>query len=563
MFGFMNRMSIRTKLVAAFSILILMGLGLGLFAVNRISVVNDASTEITVNWLPSVRTLGVLNTMTSDFRIEEGRHVMSTDATSMAEVEKGLAALDERMRGVIRRYEALISSEEERAIFQRFLAEWDAYMMIHKSLLDLSRQNRNEEAATLFRDDSRQTFDAASAILVELIDMNDKSAQAASDEGDRTFATARGLIIGSIVALALIGSLSAAYIIATVSGAIHGMTQAMRRLAEGDTTTAIPGADRADEIGAMSKAVVVFKENMIRAREASEREAEDAARQARRSKAIDGATSTFDRDVSGVLQTLATAATELQATATAMTGTAETVGQRAQAATAASDLASGNVQTVATAAEELSASIAEISRQVSRSTDIASTAVGETERTNERVMGLAESAQKIGDVVGIISDIASQTNLLALNATIEAARAGEMGKGFAVVANEVKSLANQTARATDEITRQISDIQRETREAVEAIGGITQIIGGMSEIATSIASAMEEQDAATREIARNVQQAASGTATVSTNITEVTGAAATTGSAAEQVLRAAEALARQTELMDGQVKAFLTDVRAA
>src|SRR3546814_392092 len=132
-----------------------------------------------------------------------------------------------------------------------------------------------------------------------------------------------------------------------------------------------------------------------------------------------------------------------------------------------------------------------------------------------QVQGLADAAQKIGEVVNLINDIASQTNLLALNATIEAARAGEAGKGFAVVAAEVKNLANETAKATDEITGQISGIQQATREAVAAIQSIGQTIGQINEIATTIASAVEEQGAATQEIARNVQQASAGTSEVS------------------------------------------------
>ena len=230
---------------------------------------------------------------------------------------------------------------------------------------------------------------------------------------------------------------------------------------------------------------------------------------------------------------------------------------------AAAEQASTNAQTVATAAEELSASISEISSQVAQSTKISGKAVETAAATNASVQGLADAAQKIGEVVQLINDIASQTNLLALNATIEAARAGDAGKGFAVVASEVKSLANQTARATEDIAQQVNAIQGATRHAVDSIKGISDTIGQINEIATAIASAVEEQGAATQEIARNIQQASHGTNEVSTNIVEVTKAAGETGSAATQVLAAAGEVSEQSERLKSEVDSFLVAVRAA
>src|SRR5690606_18068896 len=153
----------------------------------------------------------------------------------------------------------------------------------------------------------------------------------------------------------------------------------------------------------------------------------------------------------------------------------------------------------------------EIGRQVTESSTIAQRAVAAAERTNGTVQGLMKAAQQVGDVVQLIRGIAEQTNLLAPNATIEAARPGEAGKGFAVVASEVKNLANQTGKATEEVSGQIEVMQSTTEEAVDAISEIARVIGEINEIATVIASAVEEQNAATQEIARNVQQAASGT----------------------------------------------------
>ncbi len=335
-------------------------------------------------------------------------------------------------------------------------------------------------------------------------------------------------------------------------------------LASGDLQVQVSDVDRGDEIGTVNKALQVFKDNMIRNRE-MEREGKEAEvraaadRKAAMIQLADG----FEASVKGIVETVASAATEMQSTASVMTHTADTTSQQATAVAAASEQASANVQTVAAATEELSSSIAEIGRQINSSSRIAGQAVSEAERTNETMKMLVQAAEQIGQVVELINSIAGQTNLLALNATIEAARAGEAGKGFAVVASEVKTLATQTARATEEIQVKVKDIQGATGGAQAAIASIGRTIGQMNEITTTIATAIEEQSAATRDISSNVGQAARGTDEVSVNITGVTQAAGETGAAASQVLGASEGLAREAEKLRGEVTSFIATVRAA
>ena len=266
------------------------------------------------------------------------------------------------------------------------------------------------------------------------------------------------------------------------------------------------------------------------------------------------------KDVVGIV---ASAANEMQSTAQALSATAEETQRQSQTVASASQQATANVQTVASAAEELSASISEITRQVEKSTTVARNAVEEAERATSTVQVLSDAAQKVGQVVNLINDIAAQTNLLALNATIEAARAGEAGKGFAVVANEVKSLANQTAKATDEIAGQINAIQGAIGASVEAIQRVGATIQEIDHISTTIASAVEEQGAATQEIARNVQEASAGTQQVSSNITGVSDAATETGRSSNQLLDAAGELARQSDTLRGEVEGFLDYLKSA
>jgi methyl-accepting chemotaxis protein len=341
------------------------------------------------------------------------------------------------------------------------------------------------------------------------------------------------------------------------------MTATMRRLAAGDLSVETGVLGRKDEIGAMDDALRIFKDTAAAAtRLAAERDRERQNQIARVERLADLAHK-FDREVTGALDTVASAASQLQSTATGMASTADQTSRQSTAATSASELAASNVNTVASATEELAASVSEIGRQVILSTHVADKAVAEAERTNRTVKSLADASQKIGQVVELISSIAGQTNLLALNATIEAARAGEAGKGFAVVASEVKSLATQTAKATEEIAGQVAGMQNVTGEAVAAIGNIGATIHEISQISAAIVTAVEQQNAATAEIARNVQQASIGTMEVSSNIAGVSDAAGRTGSAANDVLEAATRLTTQAEALRRSIDLFLTDVKAA
>jgi len=376
----------------------------------------------------------------------------------------------------------------------------------------------------------------------------------------------QGLVINvAVLAVAvLIGGATFWIVAIRVANPIQNLTGTMSRLAEGDLAAEIPSVERRDEIGSMAKAVLVFKENMIRNKQMEEQAAEAERRaEAEKKQAITLLADQFEESVGGIVQIVSAAATELEAAAQTLNVTLEETNAQAGTVATAATQASANVETVATACEELASSVREIGQQVGQSSQIATKAVGTAEQTQTTAEGLVISAQKIGDVVNMIQEIAAQTNLLALNATIEAARAGEAGKGFAVVASEVKNLASQTAKATESITEQIVEVQSVTERTVGAIKEIATVIGESRDIASSIASAVEQQDAATQEIARNVQQASTGTQEVSGAIVQVSQAASEGGSAATQVLSSAQELSQSAASLRKEVENFLSRVRAA
>lgn len=351
------------------------------------------------------------------------------------------------------------------------------------------------------------------------------------------------------------------WLIRSVSIPVKKLTAAMSRLAEGDKSVAIPATDRKDEIGQMAQTVLVFRENMLRVDQMSQDQISRMNAESEKNENLERTIKEFDRKVGQIVNTVASAATELQVNAESLTDISTQTNERTTAVAAATEEASASVQAVAAATEELSASIGEISRRVSESASVTKNAVTEVSHTDTTVSTLAEAANQIGDVVKLIQNIAKQTNLLALNATIEAARAGEAGKGFAVVASEVKNLANQTAQATEEISQKIVMIQNVSGEAAIAIQGIGKTINQLSAISGGIATAIQQQDSATREISANVQQASVGTNEVSANIVTVTDAAARSLGSSGEVLQASKELAQQAEFLRAEVQDFLSQVQ--
>ena len=534
---------------------------LGLWSIHSVIDLHDGIVR-TAEDLLGVKQLGRLMDLSGRLKLADFAQIRARNTVERLAAKADYELAEKRFAEAWATYLPTVDPGEEAALAGNVLMEWERLGRLESDLQGLLHHGDTSEIDGFMRHDLAQDYAAFETALENDLDYQDRTTAKRMDRADRLSHVTIALIVAGLVLIPGLLLLVTMTVTRSVAVPIAEMAGAMRRLAQRDMATVIPGVGRGDEVGAMAAAVLVFRDSMVAAdRLAAERQADQAAKEAL-SVRLATLVREFEAQVSGMVRQLSSASTTLEATARTMSTTAELTDQRAATVAAAAEEASAGVRVVAASAEHLAASIGAITRQVAQSSEMTGRAVADAQRTDQIVRALANGAQRIGDVVGLISAIAGQTNLLALNATIEAARAGDAGRGFAVVAAEVKGLASQTARATGEIAHQVAEIQASTREAVAAIQGIASIIESVSEIAASIAAAVAQQGVATAEIALNVHHMSANTQEVTANIAGVSYAARGTGATAGQVLDAAVGLLRQSEQLSGEVDRFVAGVKA-
>ncbi|KQT25644.1 MCP four helix bundle domain-containing protein, partial [Bradyrhizobium sp. Leaf396] len=422
------KLSIRAKITSVVAFLLIAMTGMGLLAVMKMRSMNANTVDISTNWMPSVRVIGDLRAAVITYRNVVRQHMLAEVLDDKLAVEKTAATVTEALAKTRSKYEAMISSAEERALYTQWSKLWDEYKKGTEEVMALSRKEAGKiprEAQELNSKTVNKIGLQADEVLNKDIELNTRSGEQAAQDAADSYAFAFMLVSVILGAAVLIGLGLSFYLVRDVSSGINSIIQPMQALGKGDLSAEVPHRGENTEIGAMADVLQIFKEALIAKRAADEAAAADAEAKIERGRRVDNITREFEAMIGEIVQTVSSASTQLEASATTLTGTADRSQRLATTVASASEEASTNVQSVASATEEMASSVGEISRQVQESARMAGDAVGQARATTERVSELSKAAARIGDVVELINTIAGQTNLLALNATIEAARAGE------------------------------------------------------------------------------------------------------------------------------------------
>jgi methyl-accepting chemotaxis protein len=534
------RLTIKAKLAGAFAAVLAISLILGVVGVMKMSAVNDQSTVITENWMPSIDAIHSINTATSDLRAQQYAHITSTDPARMAEVEKDIAATLDTIKSERTKYEALISSDDERALYNQFAGKFENYLRDGERMLTFSRVNQNEAAAEAMRA-SKPLYDDLSADLLKLVNLNVDGGKAASVEGDKVFAEARTMFIALVVAGLVIGVVAALWISRTVTLGLRKVSTAIEAVAIGDLDQDIKVTTN-DEIKDLVDTVDRMTANLrATAAMADEIAQGDLTVQPK---------PLSDKDTLGL--SLQSMVERLRGVVADALSAADNVSSGSQELSATSEQMSQGATEQAAAAEQASASMEQMAANIKQNADnaaqtekISRQSAKDAELSGEAVTRAVDAMRTIADKIGIVQEIARQTDLLALNAAVEAARAGEHGKGFAVVASEVRKLAERSQTAAAEISAVSGDTVKAAQEAGDMLQRLVPDIRKTAELVSEISAACREQDVGANQINEAIQQ-----------LDKVTQQNA---GASEEMSATSEELAAQAEELQASIAFFRTD----
>lgn len=558
--GLAGRFTLATKLYAIFALFALLTAAIALLSDYN----SRRSTELTsAIETANAAALNVerVNSLVYAVVMESRGVYMSTEPAVVKKYGEGLLKFNAQILDVVKRWETIVKADDAEQ-FATFKKRIEQFVEFRKELVRrgveinaaAGREWGDNDANRAVRSALNKDLEALSKVYAE------RARQIAREtETNRTLSFVLTCLGGVALALVVIGIVIIARSIARPLSAI---TATIEQVADGAENVVVPHSDRADEIGALARAIQIFQDAMGRNRNLASQVSQDSAAREQRARHIEQSVEAFGEAIGAIMRGLSDNASVMRETAQTITRVTADASSRAGTAANATEQASHNVTAVAGAAEELSASVVEIGRQVRQSAGAVEQTGQRTEKSISEIESLAAATQRIDGVLNLIQAIAEQTNLLALNATIEAARAGDAGRGFAVVAHEVKALAGQTARATAEIGENVSMIQASTRNAVDAVREIGGAVREINEVTSAIAGAVGQQDAATREISSNAQSAAQGNETLVANITSLRDAIGETDTAAASVLTAASSLTETADTLSREVEKFFQNLRS-
>ncbi len=551
----LKNLKIGTRLALGFGLLLLLMLVVGGYSIRSIQTltekVNVLVTDRMVKTEQANAVIGHINIVARSLR----NIYIDDDKGRQAQELQRIADARKKASEIYNALEHSITSDKGRAAIKKVLDLRPGYVRAIESYMDLVKSGQLEQARKLLLSDVRETQRGYLEAINQLIAFQTELANHDGVETENEARTAVRLISILLVTALAVSVLMAFFIVRSITGPVAKASALAETMAKGDFTAKLD-IDQKDEIGAMARSL----NTMV------------------------GQLSTMIRDIIGGVNSLTSSSNDLAAVSKQLSANAKESSDKAatvaaateemstnmQSVSAAMEQSTSNVNMVASSTEEMTATVGEIAQNAEKARAITDGAVKQSQQTSMKMAALGESARKIGRVTETITEISEQTNLLALNATIEAARAGEAGKGFAVVANEIKELARQTAEATVDIKNQIGDMQTTTATTVEDIEKISAIITEINNVINGIATAVEEQSAASNEIANNIGQASQGIAEVNENVAQSTVVIADitrditginqqsgqVGQGSAQVQQSAQGLAELAAQLDNLVKQF-------
>jgi methyl-accepting chemotaxis protein len=495
-------LKIASKFFAVVVVLLALQIFIGVFSIAQLARVNATSTDIEVNWLPSVRSLAQIEVATADYRRFELQHILSTTDADFDQYEHDLAAADDALNKLQADYEKLISSEEEHQIYRELHTAWAQYQADTKRVIALDRKHQNTEARDFSRGEGQAKYNAAIGLLRKDIELNQKGANDASHLGDQIYASSRILIWVSVALCAFLGVVLALIVARMIRNGLQNAIGVIEKLARGDMSVTFGEVDR-DEVGQLLGAMQTMTASLDKVTTVSKQLASGNLMVDVRERS----------ESDELMKSLAAMVKRLTEVVVEVRGSADNVASGSLQLSSSSEQLSQGATEQASSVEEVSSSMEQMSANIRQNADnaaqtekMAIKAAADAKEGGQAVTQTAEAMRQIAGKISIVEEIARQTNLLALNAAIEAARAGEHGKGFAVVASEVRKLAERSQKAAGEITELARSSVTVAERAGELLAKILPDVQKTAELVQEITAASREQDTGAAQINKALQQ---------------------------------------------------------